>query len=111
MCFFATSVHFSREIAYNRINIFPRLSSFYGIFGITLLVLQFLIIFKPRKYLRALFKIGVIHLAVAFLIHTLALGIRWYISGHAPMSNGYEFMIFVSWVTMLAGLIFVKRSG
>ena len=99
------------EIAYNRINIFPRLSSFYGIFGITLLVLQFLMIFKPRKHFRALFKIGVIHLAVAFLIHTLALGIRWYISGHAPMSNGYESMIFVSWVTLLAGLIFVKRSG
>jgi cytochrome c-type biogenesis protein CcsB len=27
------------------------------------------------------------------------------------MSNGYESMIFVSWVTILAGLIFVKRSG
>ena len=99
------------EIAYNRINVFPRLSRFYGLFGITLLVLQFLIIFKPRKRFRALFKVGVIHLSVAFLIHTLALGIRWYISGHAPMSNGYESMIFVSWVTLLAGLIFVKRSG
>jgi len=99
------------EIAYNRINIFPRLSSFYGLFGITLLVLQFLIIFNPRKHFKALYKIGEIHLSVAFLIHTLALGIRWYISGHAPMSNGYESMIFVSWVTLLAGLIFVKRSG
>jgi cytochrome c-type biogenesis protein CcsB len=27
------------------------------------------------------------------------------------MSNGYESMIFVAWVTILAGLIFVKRSG
>ena len=27
------------------------------------------------------------------------------------MSNGYESMIFVAWVTLLAGLIFVKRSG
>jgi len=99
------------EIAYNRINIFPRLARFYGLFGVILMVLQFLIIFKPRKLYRILFNVGVIHLLVAFVFHTLALMVRWYISGHAPMSNGYESMIFVAWVTLLAGLIFVKRSG
>ena len=99
------------EILYNRINIFPRLAKFYGIFGVVLMVLQFLIIFKPRKLYTYLFKVGIIHLAAAFVVHTLALAIRWYISGHAPMSNGYESMIFVAWVTLLAGLIFVKRSG
>ncbi len=99
------------EILYNRINIFPRLARFYGIFGIVLMVLQFLMVFRPRKAYRLLFKVGVIHLAVAFGIHTFALGLRWFISGHAPMSNGYESMILVSWVTLLAGLIFVKRSG
>jgi cytochrome c-type biogenesis protein CcsB len=55
--------------------------------------------------------VGVIHLAAGFGVHALALAVRWYISGHAPMSNGYESMIFVSWVTILAGLIFVRRSG
>jgi cytochrome c-type biogenesis protein CcsB len=99
------------EILYNRILIFPRLSRFYGLFGLVLLVLQFLIIFRPKRLYRVLFRVGIIHLAVAFVIHTLALAARWYISGHAPMSNGYESMIFVSWVTLLAGLIFVKRSG
>jgi len=99
------------EIRYNRINIFPRLAKFYGLFGVLLMVLQFLIIFKPRKLYSVLFNIGVIHLGVAFILHTLALVGRWYISGHAPMSNGYESMIFVAWVTLLAGLVFVKRSG
>ncbi len=99
------------EIAYNRVNLFPRLAKFYGLFGVFLLVLQFLIIFKPRKFYKTLFRVGVIHLAVAFVLHTLALAGRWYISGHAPMSNGYESMIFVAWTTLLAGLIFVKRSG
>jgi len=75
------------------------------------MVLQFLLVFRPKKLYRRLFTIGIIHLAVAFAIHTLVLAVRWYISGHAPMSNGYESMIFVSWVTLLAGLIFVKRSG
>jgi cytochrome c-type biogenesis protein CcsB len=99
------------EIAYNRLNIFPRLAKFYGIFGVILMVLQFLLVFRPKKPYRRLFNIGVIHLAVAFALHSLALAVRWYISGHAPMSNGYESMIFVSWVTLMAGLIFVKRSG
>jgi cytochrome c-type biogenesis protein CcsB len=99
------------EIAYNKINIFPRLAKFYGIFGVFLMVMQFLLVFRTRKLYGRLFTIGVVHLVVGFVIHTVVLAIRWYISGHAPMSNGYESMIFVSWVTLLAGLIFVKRSG
>ncbi|MEA3462136.1 MAG: cytochrome c biogenesis protein CcsA [Bacteroidota bacterium] len=99
------------EIVYNRINIFPLLARFYGIFGVIMMALSFLLVFRPRKLYTFLFKVGVIHLAVALVVHTVALAIRWYISGHAPMSNGYESMIFVAWVTMLAGLIFVKRSG
>ena len=99
------------EITYNRINIFPRLARFYGLFGILMIVLQFLIVFRPGRLVRFLFGVGIVHLAVAFILHTLMLTGRWYISGHAPMSNGYESMIFVSWVTLLAGLIFVKRSG
>jgi cytochrome c-type biogenesis protein CcsB len=99
------------EILYNKINIFPRLAKFYGIFGIIMMILSFLVVFKPRKLYDTLFRIGVIHLTVALVIHTLILAGRWYISGHAPMSNGYESMIFMAWVTLLAGLIFVKRSG
>ncbi len=99
------------EILYNRVSLFPRLSRFYGLFGILMMVLQFLIVFRPRRILRILFMSGTILLAAAFAVHTLVLAGRWYISGHAPMSNGYESMIFVSWVTLLAGLIFVRRSG
>ncbi len=99
------------EIIYNRINVFPRLAKFYGLFGVLMMFFQFMLVFRPRKLFRYLFNIGIIHLAVAFVLHTLVLAARWYISGHAPMSNGYESMIFVSWVTLLAGLIFVRKSG
>jgi cytochrome c-type biogenesis protein CcsB len=99
------------EIVYNKINIFPRLAKMYGILGVVLMVLQFLIIFRSRRIYRWLFFSGVIILGIGFAVHTFSLVTRWYISGHAPMSNGYESMIFVSWVTLLAGLIFVKRSG
>ena len=99
------------EILYNRVNLFPVLSRFYGLIGILLMVLQFLIVFRPGSLVRILFRTGVIITGVAFAVHAIALATRWYISGHAPLSNGYESMIFVSWVTMLAGFVFVKRSG
>jgi cytochrome c-type biogenesis protein CcsB len=99
------------EIFYNKINIFPRLGRFYGLFGVLMMIFQFLIVFRNSRRVRWLFNVGVIHIAAGFTVHTLALAVRWYISGHAPMSNGYESMIFVAWVTILAGLIFLKRSG
>jgi cytochrome c-type biogenesis protein CcsB len=39
------------------------------------------------------------------------LGARWYISGHAPWSNGYEAVIFISWATMIAGFIFSRKNA
>jgi cytochrome c-type biogenesis protein CcsB len=99
------------EILYNKSLLFPRLGKFYGLFGLILIVLQFIRTFRRSKLANYLFTIGVIHLGVAFIFHTLGFLARWYVSGHAPLSNGYESMIFVSWVTLLAGLIFVRRSG
>lgn len=99
------------ETLYNRVDLFNRLTSFYLLFGFILIFLQFFRIYSPAKWAEYLFKVGIIHLAVAFTLHTLALGLRWYISGHAPLSNGYESMIFVSWISLLAGLIFVRRTG
>ena len=37
-----------------------------------------------------------------FLYLSLRLGIRWFISGHLPLSNGFETMQFMAWVTALA---------
>ncbi len=47
---------------------------------------------------------------LAFGIHTLVLAARWYIGGHAPWSNAYEAMLYVSWSMALAGVIFMKYS-
>jgi len=45
-----------------------------------------------------------------FILHTMGLVARWYISGHAPWSDAYESMIYVAWATMLFGLLFGKKS-
>jgi cytochrome c-type biogenesis protein CcsB len=36
---------------------------------------------------------------------------RWYISGHAPWSNGYEAVVFIAWVTMIAGFSFMRKNA
>jgi cytochrome c-type biogenesis protein CcsB len=38
------------------------------------------------------------------------MGIRWYISGHAPWSNAYESIVFIAASTVLAGLILARKS-
>jgi cytochrome c-type biogenesis protein CcsB len=53
----------------------------------------------------------VIHLLAGFAVHTFGLSLRWYISGHAPWSNGYESLLYISWATMLAGVFFSRRTA
>jgi cytochrome c-type biogenesis protein CcsB len=98
------------EVFYNKAKIFERLFPFYATLG---LILIFALIFGIvsgkgnfdviRKYLGYVLILG-------FVFHTLGLIIRWYISGHSPMSNGYESMLFISWATLLAGFVFIRRS-
>ena len=43
-------------------------------------------------------------------MHTYALGLRWYITEHAPWSNGYEALTFIAWGGVLAGFLFIRSS-
>ncbi|MBT7466213.1 MAG: cytochrome c biogenesis protein CcsA [Bacteroidetes bacterium] len=98
------------EIFYNRILIFERLAPIYATIGLILLIIQFVAMFKRRKWQSVSSNVLTTLLAICFVLHTLGLIIRWYVSGHAPMSNGYESMIFVAWGTLLAGMILQRRS-
>jgi cytochrome c-type biogenesis protein CcsB len=99
------------EVFYYKSKIYEKLFPFYATVGILLLfILLYGIIAQNKKY-GLIKKIFTGLLILGFLFHTIGLGIRWYVSGHAPMSNGYESMIFISWVTILAGFIFSKRSA
>lgn len=99
------------EIFYNETNIFKSLFPVYLLIGSLLVAIFFLNIFKPTLEFKLIGKIFLGILVIAFAAQTFGLGLRWYISGHAPWSNGYESMIYISWATMLAGFIFMKRSG
>ncbi len=98
------------EVFYHKAKIYEMLFPFYAVVGVVLLfflIYQIITRKKQPQYMSIIFKLL---LLAGFLFHTLGLAVRWYVSGHAPMSNGYETMIFISWVTILAGFIFSRRS-
>ncbi len=97
------------EILYNKINIFKRIFPFYLLFGILLLVVLFINIFRQKQISRFVKYPFYGLIIVGFIGHTAGLAVRWYISGHAPWSNGFESVVYVAWATMLAGLIFGRR--
>ena len=99
------------EIRYNKFNLFQRLSTIYLFLGLGLLFIFFIRIFTSNsKWTRIPNTTLLVFVTIAFLLHALGLGMRWYISGHAPWSNGYEALVFIAWITLLAGLIFAKKS-
>lgn len=104
----------SAELLYYRLKIFERLFPAYASIGIVMLLMLVFMVISGKKQsllpLKMLAALLAALLAAGFLLHTFGLGIRWYISGHSPMSNGYESMIFISWVTLLAGFIFGRKS-
>lgn len=99
------------ETLYNKVNIFDRLSSFFGLVGFVLLILQFIGIFKPAMKLKTATAVARLLIIAGFIFQFLGLAARWYISGHAPWSNGYESLIYIAFATILAGIIFSRKTG
>lgn len=98
------------EIIYNKLDIFNRLYKYYMMIGGILFLILILRIFRDREIWKAatyFFK-GIIILF--FIWHTAGLVLRWYISGHAPWSDAYESILYVSWATMGMGLLFARKS-
>ncbi|MGB0886744.1 MAG: c-type cytochrome biogenesis protein CcsB [Vicingaceae bacterium] len=98
------------EIAYNRVNIFNTLFKSYAMIGLFMMFFLFMNIFNDKKWKRLIVNILGYVLIALLVVHTGGLIVRWYISGHAPWSNGYEAMLLVAWVAILMGFIFSKNN-
>jgi cytochrome c-type biogenesis protein CcsB len=98
------------EISYNKLRVFDRCKLSYFILGGLLLVLAFTQLLKKQKWADIAIKILSIAILCAFLVHAFGMGMRWYIGGYAPWSNSYETMVYVAWATVLAGIIFGRKS-
>ena len=98
------------ELWYNRINIFEQLFQAYLYLGTVLFIVLLCNIFIPKRIFRRLTQIGIALLWLCFILHTVGLIVRWYLSGHAPFSDAYESMIYVGWSAIGVGLFFSRRS-
>ena len=99
------------ELLYYKLSIFERLFPYYATIGMIMLIGLITMLIRGRKETALFVKVLGWLLFTGFLFHTFGLGLRWYIAGHSPMSNGYESMIFISWMTLLAGFIFSRKSA
>ena len=101
------------EIFYNKLNVFKKTYQYYLLFGFSLLIIFFINIFrvKKNKIIEWIKKIFTALLILTFIFHGLGIGLRWFISGHAPWSNGYEAVVFIAWITMISGFIFSFRNS
>ena len=98
------------EVFYNEFKVFNRLSYYYAIVGLIMILLLIQQILKERKWRNYIIKFAFVLVGIGFLAHTVGLIGRWFISGHAPWSNAYESVIYIAWATILAGFIFSRKS-
>ena len=88
------------EMLYNRLQ-----AAVWPVVASLLFSLLFCVMFFSA---RPMSRTGVCHmvfnLSLTVYITVLA-GLRWWISGHVPMSNGFETMLFMSWISMLLTLL------
>lgn len=98
------------EISFNKWDVFQKLFPYYTTVGFVLMMIIFITIIYPKLKLSIPVKIMVGLVILGFVAHTVGLSLRWYISGHAPWSNGYEAMTYIAWATLLAGLAFSRKS-
>ncbi len=88
---------FRAEKIYNSSNWNKPLAMFCLMLGI----LSFLLFCLSGRHMRGVKAVltGVCALIFAYL--TLHIGLRWYVSGHIPLSNGFETMQFMAWCCLL----------
>lgn len=98
------------EILYNKYNIFKTLYSYYMLVAIVMFGFVIVQILKPVKWIHRVIQVCSALIVTLFVLHTLGLAVRWYVSGHAPWSDAYESVIYVAWATTLFGLYFGRKS-
>lgn len=99
------------ELLLNKYNVFKTLYRYYLLAGLLLMVFLIIQIFRDKSKLVKWSTYFFVALCILlFVVHTVGLITRWYVSGHAPWSDAYESMIYVAWMTIALGLAFGRKS-
>ncbi len=105
-----SQTHIDMEIKYNKLGLFGKLVPLYLLLGLLLLILAFINVVKPAFSMKWIMRGALAILFFGFMVHVVGMGIRWYISDHAPWSNAYESIVFIAGATVFAGLVLARRS-
>jgi len=98
------------EIWYNKLGVLSKVVPIYLLVGILLLIASFINVVKSDFSLKRIMQVSWIVMIIGFGLHLMGMGMRWYIGGHAPWSNAYESIVFIAASTVVAGLIFARKS-
>lgn len=98
------------EVLYNKYDVFKSLFAWYLYAGLAMLIVAVIALFKTNRVIKTTLKVLKVGVLLCFALHTMGLIARWYVSGHAPWSDAYESIIYISWATMLFGLIIGRKS-
>ncbi len=98
------------EIFLNHYNLFKNLMPLYLVCGILLFAVVLVQIFRHKKADVLASRVLYWAISLLVLLHATALGVRWYVGGHAPWSNAYESMIYIAFASGIAGVVFFKKS-
>jgi len=98
------------EIMFNEIDIFPKVMLAYIFLGIIILIAAFFVVFNPSIKPKKTTFVFFVLLSLIFAVHTYGMGFRWIISGHAPWSDTYETLLYISWSAIFAGIMFFRKS-
>ena len=97
------------ERIYNRVHIFSLLFKVCLTTGCLCLLLFIFCTIRNKPWPHAE-KFFHVVLWFVFIITTIGLGLRTYIGGRIPMSNGYETMLLLAWLSLLTGLLTRRYS-
>lgn len=100
----------NNEIMFNKLSIFTKLTLAYLFLGLVMLIVAFVVVFNPKIKPRKTTFVFFILLALLFAAHTFGMGFRWIVSGHAPWSDTYESLLYISWSAVFAAVIFFRKS-
>ncbi len=98
------------EIWYNKLGVLSKVVPIYLLVGILLLLASFVNVVKPSFSLKRIMQVSWGVMIIGFGLHLMGMGMRWYIGGHAPWSNAYESIVFIAAATVVAGLVFARKS-
>ncbi len=97
---------FSAEVFYNRIPFVSLL--FMG--NLTLGTFAFILLLAPSfRWRRLCWRAICLTGGLSWLTLVAAYALRWYISGHIPMGNGYETMLFLALCLLTTGVLLHRR--